>query len=170
MPVTSSIAETDVFTALRTFMLSIVDCEVIRLPANRAAMPKDFIGLTPLGSSPLETNSDTYNDISKTIKRATRVDVQVDCYGAMALDRANAITSLFRDDYGCQSLKASGFDMQPLYAEDAHQMPLVTGEDQYVERWTFELAIQVNYVFTVTQDSAVALVVGLKNVDRTFPP
>ena len=166
-----SIIEENVFTALRAFILSAVDCEVVRSQVNRVAMPKgDFIALTPVASAALSTNTDSTSTAAKTILRPVQVNVQVDCYGLRAADRAQTIATLFRDDYACQSFKTSGFDIQPLYAEDAHQMPLISGEEQYVERWTFELAMQANPVLTVTQQSAITLDIGLQNVDRTFPP
>lgn len=167
----SSILETNIFTSLRTFILSVVDCEVIRSQVNRVSMPKgDFIALTPVSSMALETNTDTYNATTNSIKRPVQLNVQVDCYGAKAADRALTIATLFRDDYACQSFIGSGFDIQPLYAEDAHQMPLISGEEQYIERWTFEVAIQANPIVTITQQSANALVVGLLDVERTYPP
>jgi hypothetical protein len=171
MAITTSITETQVFTALRAFLLTIVDCEVIRLPANRVAMPvSDFISLTPLSNSPLSTNIDSYAGTNKSIKRASQFTVQVDCYGAGAGDRATAITTLMRDAYGSEQFTASGFDIQPLYAGDAKQMPLIDGEAQYEERWTFDAVLQFNPMLTITQQSAIGLTVALKEVDRTYPP
>lgn len=171
MAITTSITEAQVFTALRAFLLTIVDCEVVRLPANRVAMPVgDFIGLTPLLNTSLSTNVDSYAGTSKSIKRASQFTVQVDCYGSGAGDRATAITTLLRDGYGCEQFTASGFDIQPLYAGDARQFPLVDGEAQYEERWTFDAVLQFNPVLTITQQSALALAVNLKEVDRTYPP
>ena len=166
-----SILETNVFAALRAFILSLVSCEVIRTPINRVAMPVgDFIALTPLASVALATNTDTYSASAEMILRPMQYTVQVDCYGSSAGDRANTIAALFRDDYACQSFRASGFDVQPLYAGDAHQMPLVTGEEQYLERWTFECVMQANPVVTVPAQTASSLTVDLINVDATYPP
>lgn len=167
----SSILEANIFTALRAFILSVVDCEVIRAQVNRVSMPKgDFIALTPVSSVALETNIDTSGATSNSIKRPVQINVQIDFYGLNSADRAMTVSTLFRDDYACQSFTASGFDIQPLYAEDAHQMPLISGEEQYVERWTFEVAIQANPILTITQQSANALIVGLLDVERTYPP
>ena len=59
MPATyANITETNTFAALRAFVLAYVDCEVIRTPVNRSAMPKnDFIALTPIRQTALETNA-----------------------------------------------------------------------------------------------------------------
>lgn len=169
--ISPSILEANVFTALRTFILSVVDCEVIRSQVNRVSTPKgDFIALTPVSMAPLETNTDTWTDTTKAVKRPAQMNIQVDCYGASSADRAQVISALFRDDCACQSFLASGFDIQPLYAGDAQQMPLVSGEDAYVERWTFELALQVNPVVTLTQQTANTLKAGVINVERTYLP
>lgn len=165
-----SITETNLLTALRTFILSVVDCEVIRTQVNRVATPAgDFIAMTAKLSTPLATNVDAYTANSKSITRSTQWNVQIDCYGALANERATALSMLLRDGYGCESFKASGFDIQPLYADDAQQFPLVTGEDQYVERWFFNAALQYNPVVNVSQDSANVLSIGIKEVDRYYP-
>ena len=44
------------------------------------------------------------------------------------------------------------------------------GKAQYEERWTFDVALQINPTITMPQQSANALQVGLLNVDRTYPP
>lgn len=167
-----SITEANLFKALGDFISSIVDCQVIRAQVNRTSMPAgEFVSMTPRASDPLSTNVYSIATSStKSIKSPTRWAVQIDCYGAQACDRAKSIAALLRDDYACQKFAASGFDIQPLYASDAQQMPLITGEQQYLERWTFEIALQYNGVLTVPQDTADALVVGLINVDATYKP
>lgn len=165
-----SILEVTVFSALRTFILSIVDCEVIRTQVNRVPTPKgDFIALTPVSAAPLETNTDTWTDTTKTVLRPVQMNFQVDCYGEKSGDRAQSISMLFRDDYACQSFLAYGLGIQPLYAGDAQQIPLISGEDAYVERWTFELALQVNPTVSFPIQTADTLTAGVINVPRTYP-
>lgn len=165
----ASVTETQIFTALRAFILGVVDCEVIRVPNNRVPMPVgEFISLSAISNSPLSTNVSSYSSTEKSIIRPSQFTIQVDCYGASAGDRATAITTLFRDAYGCDALAPSG--IQPLYASDARQMPMVDGESQYVTRYTFDAVMQFNPVLTVSQQSANELQVGIKEVDRAFPP
>ena len=167
----ANITETNALTALRALMLAYVDCEVIRTPANRAAMPKnDFIALTPIRQAALETNAHAYTATEETVKRPTQYTIQADFYGARAGDRAQAITTLFRDEIACQALSASGFDIQPLYAGDPQQLPIVTGEEQYLERWTANFELQMNPILTIPIETANTLTVGVLNVDRTYPP
>ena len=163
--------EAIVFTALRAFILGLVTCEVIRVPANRVATPVgEFIALSPLANIPLATNVGVQDGQQKTVTQSRQVTVQVDCYGPSAGDNAAKISMLFRDFYGCEALAAVAPGVQPLYATDAHQAPLIDGEAQYVERWTFDCVMQVNPVQTVTQDAAVALQADIRSVDRTYPP
>src|SRR5450830_1562359 len=120
-----SITETQIFLALRAFVATVVDCEVIRLPSNRAPMPKgDFIALSPTSNTALSTNVATTIDQQQSIRRASQFVVQVDCYGAGAGDRATTLSTMLRSQYACEQLAASGLEIQPLYAGDAQQMPL----------------------------------------------
>ena len=155
MAITVSILETNVFAALRAYILTLVSVPVIRTPVNRAAMPLgDFIALSPAGMRRLETNTDSYPTITTmAMLQPMEITIRVDCYGATACDSAQLIAATFRDEFGVDAFTASGFDIAPLYTTDALQMPVVTGEDQYLERWTFEAVMQFNPVTTVTSAS-----------------
>jgi hypothetical protein len=176
MPATVSITETQALTVLRTFILTLVDLDgdhVIRGLKNRAAMPSgDFIAITPLINAPLSTNVETYTPAGSIAsnERSTQFNVQIDCYGDLAMDRANMLSMMVRSDYACQQFAASGVDMQPLYATDAVQRPFVSGEAQYIERWGFDAVMQINPVVSVPQQFADSLEVGLIDVDVVFPP
>ena len=144
---------------------------MIGVPDNRAPMPKGaFVAMSSSLNMPLSTNVATYAGTNKSVKRPSQFTIQVDCYGPGSGDRATAITTLLRDQYGCEEFRKAGYDMQPLYAGDAHQMPLVNGEAQYEERWTFDAVMQINPVLTMLQESAIVLKADLKNVDATSPP
>jgi len=171
---TPSITETQIFTALREFILSVVaDCEVIRLPNNRTAMPKGaFVAMSPGSNAALSTNVTTYDgeNNQRDILRASQFSAQIDCYGAGSSEMATAISMLLRDQYACDKFAESGLDMQPLYAGEPHQMPLVDGEAKYEERWTFEAVLQINPKLTVSQDYADSLEIKLVNVNLAYPP
>lgn len=168
--ITPSISESQVLTVLRTFILSIVDCEVIKTQTNRVPMPKGaFIAMTPGAAVPLSTNVAGYTQSTKSVVRPTKLPVQIDSYGADAQERAQAISTLFRDEYGVQAFKASNLDIAPLYASDAQQMPLISGEDQYVDRWTFNVEIQYNPLLVMPQESATVLDIDLIDVEVEYP-
>lgn len=166
-----SISESDVLTALRNVILSVVNCEVIRGQVNRAAMPKGaFVVMTPTGLTPLSTNVDSYTSTEKSILRPAQFTVQIDCYGQLSQQRSAAIAAILRDDFSAEQFRASGVDMQTLYAGDAKQMPIETAQDQWLERWTFDAQLQINPVLTVAQESANTLTVDLVDVDVQYPP
>jgi hypothetical protein len=164
--------EDQVFTTLRAFIVTLAGTQrVLRTPVNRADMPKDaFVAMTPGVFELLATNSSTTNATTRTVYSHKRFDCQIDCYGPSSSDLANTITTLFRDPYGADALAVSGFDIAPLYADTAQQMPIVDSENQYQERWTFKLVLQVNHVVSTDQQSANIATVDIVNVDSTYPP
>ena len=163
--------ETTTFTALRAFVLGLVTCEVIRLPANRVATPAgEFIALSPLSNIPLSTNVGTQSGQTRSTGQPRQVTIQVDCYGPTAGDNATKLSMFFRDQYACDALAAVDASIQPLYATDAHQMPLVSGEAQYVERWTFDAVMQANISHVLPQQAAEELSITTINVIGAYPP
>jgi len=166
--VVPDIPQQTVFNALADFIAAIVDCQVIRGQANRVSMPVgDVIYVTPIRKAALAVSVDSYTTTNRNVQRSTQFDFQVDCYGAGAADRAQAITALLRDGYAFDQMAAG---VKPLYASDAQQMPLVTGEEQYLERWTFEASLQANPTVSVAQDSMSQATIQMVAVDAAYPP
>lgn len=165
-----SVTETQAFTALGTVIQSVVGCPVIRAQVNRTAMPVgDFIVMTQRSFTRLSTNVVKSTSTTKTMMQPVKWAIQIDCYGLLAADRATSISTILRDEYAAAQFTALGYDMQTLYADDAQQMPLISGEEQYIERWTFNAILQLNPVLTVAQQTANALTVGIINVDAIYP-
>jgi len=178
MPTTVSITEDNVLATLRTFLLSIVAAgvEVVNGQDNRVPEPlgDDFLVMTPLGQSRLSTNGETYTDPgtnpgTRNFERATKSTIQIDIHGPNSADNAAMIETLYRSEYAVDSFKASGLDIQPLYCDDARQMPFNNGENQYEQRWIITAVIQYNPVTAVPQDFADALSVNIISVDATYP-
>ena len=136
-----------VFTALRSFLTALIPgVNVIKGLSNNVAMPGgDFIAMTPLYQNRLATNLDTYNDLgtvlggTEIMTQSTQYTIQIDCFGPNSPDYANMITTAFRDDYGYQALQPN---CTPLHADDPKQIPLVTAESQYEQRWSITALIQ----------------------------
>ena len=93
--------------------------------------------------------------------QSTEITVQLDVYGAGSSDNTQIISTLFRDEYACASFSASGYDVQPLYTSEPRQMPFITGENQYEDRWSIDVVLQANPVVTAPQQFAGALSVVL---------
>ena len=168
-----SITRKMIFDTLRAFLIELATPQrVIRTPVNRAAMPKDaYVAMTPGATFPLATPTVTVDGSgNRSVKRSSQFNCQIDCYGPDSGDLAELITMLFREQYAVEKFAASGLEIAPLYASDARQMPLVTGEEQYLERWTFELSLQFNPIVSTVQQSANMLSVGIISVDEAYPP
>ena len=165
----------DVFEDLRAYLLTIVGpgVEVIRGLGNRVSMPDaPFVVMTAVNSYRIETNQDTYLDgfptspgIAQSLQ-ATKLCVQLDFYGPQSSSWAVMVGTLLRDDQACEALNVC----QPLYADDPRMMPLVTAEDQFLERWTLQAYVQYNPVTTTALGFSTTLDIVPINVDEEFPP
>lgn len=176
MAATISLTETQVFTVLRAFVLAqIAAVEVLKGQNNRVSMPPkgNFIIMTPMMRERLATNVTAYSDLKNNGTRAdtqpTRYTVQFDVYGPAATDNAQKLQTLFRSDVACQAFTASGLAMQALYTTDPRQMPFVNGEQQYEDRWTLDIALQINPTVTTPQEFADELAVTLVSVAAEYP-
>jgi hypothetical protein len=171
---TPSLTMTDAFTALRTFLLSILPAgtEVVQGQANRVPMPQggNFVVMTPMH---LQQMAQTVHEVTPPtapapalgtdeISRSTALHIQLDVYGPTSAENATVITTLFRDSYGTEAFAETG--LAPLYAEDPFQMPLVAGEQQWIQRWTIRAALHGSIAVTVPQGFADTLITELSEV------
>jgi hypothetical protein len=166
----------DVVTTLGNFIVSIVPTgtTVLRGPIDRAAYPNtDFVLMTPVHRTRLRTN--LYNDNvpdtgdgSTDLEQGTQMEVQVDMYGdSLGADWCAMFTTVFRSEAGSIALAPI---CQPLYADDGRMLPLVTGEEQYLERWMVRAVLQYNPVTTLVTQFADTVEVTTINVDERYPP
>lgn len=165
---TVSLTQDQVFTALRSFLLDVLPdgAEVVRGQGNRVPMPTapDFAVITALTRQQMAQTTHDYRpaDDEEDVGRSTGLHFQIDVYGEGAADNAQIVTTLLRDAWGVAFLKASG--VAPLYCEDPLQMPLLTGEQQYLERWTIKCALHAIVAVTVAVQFADSLVTTLQEV------
>lgn len=166
----------DVAVKIRDFLVSIVPTgtPVIRGPVNRAPLPKaPCVIFTYLFQTRLRTNLHTDDDPfptpggETTTEQGTKVHVQMDFYGDESNDWAVLASMLWRDQYACDIMAP---DATPLYSDDARMVPLVTGEEQYLERYAITAYLQWNPVTVTPQQFADTLDVTLIEVDSTYPP
>jgi hypothetical protein len=162
-----------VMLKVQAFLVAIAapaNLQVIRGPVNRAAQPVgDHIIYTPIMRNRLRTNVHEDNPTTQqtTIEEGSKTFVQFDFYGLGAADLSAIAEMLWRDQFACDILSP---EAKPLYTDTANMVPLVTGEDQFLERFTLTAVLQWNVRTTVTQQSATTLEFGLVNVDERFPP
>ena len=171
MPATISVTESQLFTALRTFLLEVIDSgvEVIQTQNNRVPMPKGpFVAMTPIRIDGLSTSVTDYTDTARADTRTTQWQVQLDFYGPQASMQAATVAQLWRTSWAAEQLSSG--PIQPLYPGEPLQTTMVNAEMQWESRWTLDLFAQFNPITTVAQQSAIALEIGLAEVDTTFPP
>ena len=155
----SSITVDQVIDALADFLAPFVPAaQIVRAQVNRVPMPSNpGIVLTELNQVDLSVPDTEYqpDDSTATIKGPTRIDVQIDFYGAQAGEFCKTVKTAFRSQCGFEHFPAN---IKPLYTSDGIQAPLVTGEQQYESRWTLTASLQYNPIVTVPQDFADVLV------------
>jgi hypothetical protein len=166
---------TQVYTALKALIVSatgLAPAAVVHGLVNRAAMPlPGFIQMQELNWHRLRTNLHTWSpsDPAPTtlaIEQGRELVVQIDCYGPMCADWAAILTTILRDNIGCEALAPYA---QPLYADDARQIPLVNGEEQYERRESLDAHLQVNSLITVPQQYANELDMTVIDVQEAYP-
>lgn len=174
----------ETIAALRAFLLSVLPLgvEVVLGQDNQVPQPAadDFVVMTIVGRGRLATNVVTYADggpglaQERHAKQATQVTVQLDIHGPASSNTVQIISTLFRDEYGCDKFTDSGFDVQPLFCSDPRQVPFLNESQQIENRWSIDAVMQANPVVTSPQDFATALRLGpvgaVKEVDAEFPP
>lgn len=173
MSATISITDDDVFTAMRAFLLAVLPAgvEVVQLQDNGVPMPPGaFVGMNNGNMKRLATNTDTYNDPvtsagSKLIGSPSAYTMTVDLYGPDSGAWAATVQALFRDEYATSLFPDN---IQPLYADDPIQIPLINGEQQWEQRWRIQAVMQTSAVVTVPQDFAASLSVILKEVEAEY--
>lgn len=166
----------DIYTAVKAFLLAILPLDndhVVKGVGNRAATPSGpFVVMTAILNHRLRTNQDTWDETTNdpveiTSEQGVQLTMQIDVYGPDSFDWASIITTLWRDDYGCQALAPN---CQPLYTDDPRQVQLVDGEQQYEQRWLITAQLQYNPIVSTPQDFAATLSADLINVDVEYPP
>lgn len=150
-----SIAIDSVFDALGLFFQPFVNgAQVIRAQVNRVAMPLgSFVEMTEIASVDLEVPRMWYDgtNFQRNIIGPKRLMIQADFYGPQAGDWCAAIKTVWRTPYATAQFPAG---IAPLYCDDGHEAPLITGEEQYERRWALTMSVQYNPVIVVPLQSA----------------
>lgn len=131
--------------------------QVVRAEQNRVPLPPAPCAvLTELFGDEMNVPYDVFDGIEQitTINASTKIDVQVDFYGEIGGDIMKAVKQAFRTEWGWLQFPAN---IKPMYTDNGRQMPLTTGEDQYLRRWTLTASLQYNPAVTVPQPSATVL-------------
>lgn len=158
---TASISVDQVIDALAAFLAPFVPGgQIVRAQVNRVALPSNpCCVLTEILQVDLSAPATAYQPPTDpipaigtaTIYGPSRIDVQIDFYGAQAGEFCKTAKTAFRSHWGIAHFPAN---IKPLYTSDGVQTPLLTGEQQYESRWTLTASMQYNPTVTVPQDFA----------------
>lgn len=103
--------------------------------------------------SPVQTvASRTMAAGTETLVQTADVVMQIDAHGPGAMNNANLIATIFRDDRAGILLEGTG--LSPLYADDPKQMPFITEGQQYENRYTLDIHMQADLSLTLSQEFA----------------
>lgn len=153
----NSITVNSIMEALAGLIRNFVGtAQIVRGQANRVSYPKPpFVMLTELRNSDLQVPHVEYDFSvgadSVTVRNAQKFNVQIDFYASNAGDMCSAVTSALRSSWGWNQFPQN---IRPLYTQDGIQSPLVTGEQQYANRWILTTSLQYNPSFTAPQQYA----------------
>lgn len=106
--------------------------------------------------------------ITQSIRLAVQLDVHSDKL-RKASDMAQTISTLLRDDYGVQLLKARCLGVTPLYADDPKLVPFQNAEQDWESRYVVEAVLQVDQTVTVSQEFADDVEVERLPADILYP-
>lgn len=119
---------------------------------NHVMLPNDndyiiFTILNPVRyGTPRVVTSITGNTSYQTF----RMTVQIDFYGDLSFDWANDIINISRTEFLCKFLKQYG--IQPIACDDAQNLTGISGENDYVPRWTVRMEIDYCDAVSDSQD------------------
>ncbi|MGA7539851.1 MAG: hypothetical protein WBW93_13910, partial [Steroidobacteraceae bacterium] len=147
-----NITDADVYAGIAQFIALCVPqgTTITQGQQNRIPMPSGpCVILTTLGAPErIGTNDDDtvpVVDAAGTITGYTAgvtadfvYHVQADFYSPQAESWAMSAELLWRDNIGINAMPDG---MKPLYSEGRMQLPIVGGEDQWIQRWTMTLVL-----------------------------
>lgn len=180
MTYVQDISETDVFTALRNVLLTILGgaaTDIIRVPTNRTPMPKEcpFVTMYPLLKEQIAWPHTTIGNNTaptqvKNITQAIQYTIQLDVYGQTAGDIAQTIWGVFQSPDAYDLFAAeSPYGVYPINAETPRQVPMVDGESEYEVRWMMTVNLQYNPTLSTAVKTASTLTVQeVINVEATY--
>lgn len=168
-----TISDDAVFKVLGDFLTGALPAAtpIMQAQDNLVGMPKgNFVTMNNNGKKRLATNVTDYQKDTpiagyKNIRVSTQYTIQLDFYGAQSGMWATTVQTLFRDEYATSIMPDN---IQPLYADDPIQIPLITGERNYLERWKLMVYMQYNPVVAVPQQYAIELDVNGEVVEANF--
>lgn len=95
----------------------------------------------------------------------TQWTVQLDVHGPNSADTTQRIVNLFRSETGYDAFVDTGYEVVPLYCDDASERPFINSEQAYEYRWVLDVVMQVNPIAGTPQQFADEVVIGIIEAD-----
>ncbi len=157
--------------ALKAFLHNVLPTlsnrQVVAGQNNNVPMPPgpNFVVIIPAGRIWLSTTKHDYfpDDNQRDTTLQVRGEFNVSFYGPQAMDFAQTYAMLFRDLYGCDFLRT--YQVQPLWAADARQLPLIDDAKQYEQRYMVQTHVQFNPTVSTAQQFADTLAITILEAD-----
>lgn len=140
---------------IRDMLLKYTDCPANNILAgynNHVKLPSDnnYIIFSLLNPFRYGTPRVEFKNGKNTSYQTYRMTVQLDFYGDLSFDRVSDIINISRTEFLCQFLKPYG--IQPIACDEAQNLTGISGEQEYVERWTVRLEIDYDDAVSDSQD------------------
>lgn len=169
LPLTGS--DDAVFIALKAFVHNVLpdltNRQVVQGQQNNTPMPAgpNFVVIVPTGRVWQSTTTHGYrpDDDQRDTTLPTRGEYNVNFYGPASADDAQTFAMLFRDMYGCDFFRS--YAVQPQWADNARQMPLIDDAKQYQQRYLVQAHLQFNPTVSTTQQFADTLDLSILEAD-----
>lgn len=119
--------------------------------------------------------SGTISAGAQSVTQAVRHAVQLDFHSkdlTVGADMAVTVSTLLRDEFATDQFanQSPSYDVTPLYADDARQVPFTNDQKQVEWRWVVEALLQANVVVSVPMQFADSVGVELISVDAEYAP
>ena len=166
--------EDDIFTMVKAWINSALNdlVPVVRGQQNRVAEPTedDWVEITPGLRQRTGTNATDFFDPvigfaggppyalgQRVVWQPTQVDIQVDVHGPNGAQNVSVITALFRDLDACDFLQSLNPNVTALFTSEPQQLAFINEGNQFEDRWSVDLSLQVNFSITRPQTFAAVL-------------
>lgn len=150
-----------IYKELRSYLISLFNCEVIKGRNNGSPLPYDCIAMTVLFDTDLNmtaVSDDGQGNV--TSQQDVQATVQLDFFGDNADWRSRQLTTLWRSTHATDALTSC----QPLFANTPRQIEYVNEQNLYESRFVVEIALQYNPYYTYSVDTTDSVNVTTNNM------
>lgn len=149
----ATVTHEDIYTEVRSYLIGLFSCPVVRGYQNNSPLPADGIVMTVISERDFDyasnyyTESDDEDIYSVDIQKSVEVVMQLDFYGVESQKRVRHVANVWQSEFSTNKL----VKCQPLYSKQPMQMQYINEKNQYEQRWMLEVLLQYNPCFTHDQ-------------------